>query len=127
MNARQPASKAVQTHPIRHVPQRMCVICRKTAAKRGLIRIVRTADATLPEDSSTDDNSHLQVDPGGKRSGRGAYLCDQLACWQRAADGDMLAKALRMTFSAADRHYLRAMIPSDPGSGPAAAAESSSG
>ena len=56
----------------RHVPQRTCVACRQTSAKRQLVRVVRT-----PAGSVT-------VDPTGKLSGRGAYLCDSPACWQTA-------------------------------------------
>ncbi len=60
--------------PVRHkhVPQRMCVVCRGHFDKRRLTRVVRTPD------------SGVVVDPTGKRSGRGAYLCDQAACWDKA-------------------------------------------
>ena len=84
-----------QPRPIRHVPQRMCVVCRTAAAKRTLTRIVRTEA----------DGVHL--DPTGKRNGRGAYICDQPACRQRAIDSDVLAKALRTTLTEADRARLR--------------------
>lgn len=66
----------------KHVPQRTCISCRQKGDKRGLIRIVRT-----PE--------HLvEIDPTGKRNGRGAYLCHQERCWDRALSGTMLGKAL---------------------------------
>ncbi len=81
------------------IPQRTCVVCRQTAAKRTLIRIVRTADAGV------------QVDPTGKQNGRGAYLCNQAVCWQRAIDGDVLAKALRTTLTDEDRQRLREAVP----------------
>ena len=45
------------------VPMRMCVGCREMKEKRELIRIVRT-----PEGETL-------MDPTGKKSGRGAYLC----------------------------------------------------
>ncbi len=67
----------------KHVPQRMCISCREHSAKRTLIRIVRTPDGTI------------DVDPTGKRNGRGAYLCDDPACWKRALAGDGLARALK--------------------------------
>jgi len=78
----------------RHIPQRTCVVCRTTADKRSLIRLVRTEDG-------------IQVDPTGKRNGRGAYLCDQRVCWDRALETDILAKALRTTLTDADRERLR--------------------
>lgn len=85
--------------PVRRVPQRMCVVCRTTTVKRGLTRIVRTAD------------DGLHVDPTGKRNGRGAYLCDQVTCWQRAIKSDVLAKALRTTLTEVDRERLRDAMP----------------
>ena len=48
----------------RHIPQRTCVACRQTGAKRQLVRVVRAPDGSVT------------IDPTGKRSGRGAYLCD---------------------------------------------------
>lgn len=51
------------------------------------------------------------VDPSGKLNGRGAYLCDQDACWQRALDGDVLSRALRTTLTAADRDRLQQSRP----------------
>src|SRR5215470_5505407 len=79
----------------KHIPQRTCVVCRETSAKRTLIRLVRTAD------------EGVQIDPTGKRNGRGAYLCSQQSCWQRAIDSDVLAKALRTELTEADRQRLQ--------------------
>lgn len=71
----------------RHVPQRMCVVCREVQGKRALIRIVRTpADGVL-------------VDATGKRAGRGAYLCQRRSCWQRALSSNALNRALRTTLT----------------------------
>jgi predicted RNA-binding protein YlxR (DUF448 family) len=58
-------------HRPRHVPQRTCVVCRRQVDKRRLTRVVRTPD------------SGVLIDPTGKRNGRGAYLCDQPACWDK--------------------------------------------
>ena len=55
--------------PRRRVPQRTCVICRTTTAKRGLVRVVRTPEGALV------------VDSRGKISGRGAYLCPRPGCF----------------------------------------------
>ena len=59
--------------PVRrkHIPQRTCIVCRRQVDKRQLTRIVRTPD------------SGVVVDPTGKRNGRGAYVCDQPACWDK--------------------------------------------
>ena len=53
-----------------HSPQRTCIACRTVRAKRELVRIVRTPEG------------NVQADPTGKKSGRGAYLCRQRACWE---------------------------------------------
>ena len=68
----------------RHVPQRTCVACRQTGAKRGLVRIVRGVDGSVA------------IDPSGKRSGRGAYLCHEAECWRNALRSGMLPRALKM-------------------------------
>ena len=79
----------------KHIPQRTCVACRTTGDKRKLVRAVRT-----PEGS-------VEVDPSGKRDGRGAYLCALPACWEEALKKGRLAAALRATLSAHDRDALR--------------------
>ena len=63
---------------------RMCVACRRSEPKRGLLRLVR------------DANGRVALDPTGKRAGRGAYLCHQPACWEQALKRQGLARALRV-------------------------------
>ena len=82
----------------KHVPVRTCVVCRQKAGKRGLTRLVRTDTGVL-------------VDPTGKLNGRGAYLCEQMACWERALNSDVLTKALRTPLSSEDRDRLRQVLP----------------
>jgi hypothetical protein len=83
----------------KHIPQRMCLVCKTTSAKRSLTRLVRTPD------------EGVQIDPTGKRNGRGAYLCDNPACWQKASRGDVLAKALRVSLTQEDRQRIQAAAP----------------
>lgn len=77
---------------MKHIPQRTCVGCREVLPKRTLIRIVRTSDG-------------IQIDPTGKTAGRGAYLHDRRACWDRGLKG-ALAQALRIVLSDQDREVL---------------------
>jgi len=77
-------SKQKQQARPRHVPQRTCVACRRTDAKRGLLRLVRDADG------------RVALDPSGKRNGRGAYLCHSPACWEQALKRKGLERALRV-------------------------------
>ena len=94
----------------KHVPQRMCVVCRDRAAKRTLTRVVRTTEGVV------------EVDPSGKKNGRGAYLCDKAACWERAVETGTLGRALKTTIdtSAAEnlrRHAASLVDPAQPRSG----------
>ena len=61
------AKTAQQPKRPKHQPLRTCVACRQTKPKRELLRIVRTPD------------QHVLIDATGKKSGRGAYLCDNLS------------------------------------------------
>ena len=69
------------------IPLRMCVGCRESKPKRGLIRVVRAPDGTL------------SMDPIGKKPGRGAYVCRQESCLTRAIKQKQLERQLevRMT------------------------------
>lgn len=85
---------------VKHVPQRTCVGCRQTLAKRSMIRIVRTPEG-------------LRVDPTGKIPGRGAYLHDQRECWESGLKG-ALAHALKVELTGPDREILRAFMATLP-------------
>jgi len=61
-----------------------------------MLRIVHT-----PEDS-------VEVDPSGKRPGRGAYLCRQQSCWETALKRRSLEHALKTTFDDATKAALTA-------------------
>jgi len=85
----------------KHVPQRTCIACRKVAGKRNLIRIVRTEQG-------------VEVDPTGKKAGRGAYLHPNQQCWQAMLTGNRLAQALRTTVSPDNRRALEGFMASLP-------------
>ena len=68
----------------RHVPQRTCVACRQGKAKREMVRVVRAVDGSV------------RVDPTGKLSGRGAYLCLAPECWTAALKRGVLPRALKL-------------------------------
>ena len=79
----------------RHVPKRMCVACREHDAKRAYVRLVRTPEGKV------------EVDPTGKKNGRGAYLCRRRSCWNRAADSNALDRALKVELDTEARAMLR--------------------
>jgi predicted RNA-binding protein YlxR (DUF448 family) len=78
------ASKKTKGPRPKHIPQRTCIACRRTDAKRGLMRLVRDAEG------------HVALDATGKRAGRGAYLCHDPVCWEQALKRHGLARALRL-------------------------------
>jgi len=71
-------------------------------AKREMVRIVRTPDAGV------------QVDETGKRSGRGAYIHRNRACWEAALKKDRLVNALKTNLTQEEHAALQgyaAMLP----------------
>lgn len=80
----------------RRVPQRTCVGCGSTAAKRGFVRIVRSPAGDV------------SVDPTGKAAGRGVYLCAQPSCWENGLRRGRLAQSLRVTLTEEQRQALAA-------------------
>jgi len=82
--------------PPRHLPQRRCVVCRRAAAKRDLIRIVRAPEGPV------------DVDPTGRRPGRGAYVCRAADCWQTARLARLLGGALHTSLGEPDHARLLA-------------------
>lgn len=79
----------------KHVPLRTCIACRGVQGKRQLMRVVRGPDGTV------------KLDPTGKVSGRGAYVCHDRSCWKTALEGRKLAAALKTAIGAEDLAALR--------------------
>ena len=67
----------------RPVPQRTCAACRQVKDKREMVRLVRTPAGAV------------EIDSSGKKEGRGAYLCRDRACWEKALKGNHLQHALK--------------------------------
>ncbi len=67
-----------------HVPQRSCVVCGLKTAKDELFRIVRRPSGSL------------SLDRGGHLSGRGAYVCESVKCWEAAVSGGAIERALNV-------------------------------
>jgi len=90
---------------IKHVPERTCIACRAKRPKRELIRVVRTPEGDV------------EVDRGGKKAGRGTYLCRNEVCWKAGPGNRRLANALRTQISSEQQAKLLAELASllDPG------------
>ena len=66
----------------KNIPLRKCIGCGESKAKSGLIRIVRNAEGDIFTDKT------------GRAGGRGAYICNNKDCVDRA----MKTKGLDRTF-----------------------------
>ncbi len=84
----------IMNRPARPVPQRTCIACRTVKPKRELIRLVRDAGGTI------------DIDTTGKARGRGAYLCTDMDCWEKAIKGSILEHAFRSTIKQDNRDAL---------------------
>lgn len=80
---------------VKKIPQRTCLGCRSVKPKKELVRIVRTPDG------------EVVVDPTGKKSGRGAYICPSLQCLEKAFKGAVLAQALEFEITTAIKEDLK--------------------
>ena len=79
---------------MKHVPKRTCVSCRQVKTKGEMIRLVRIGEGKV------------EVDSSGKKSGRGAYLCNSLKCWESGLSQGRLEYVLRMSLSREKREEI---------------------
>ena len=63
------------------VPLRMCTVCRASKEKKDLIRIVKNKEG------------EIFIDPTGKANGRGAYICPNAECFNKARKAKRLERA----------------------------------
>lgn len=68
----------------RKVPERTCIACRNKAAKIDMVRIVRL------------DNGTASVDESGKIRGRGANLCENIDCFDKATRIGAIERSLEL-------------------------------
>ena len=82
-----------------HTPHRLCVTCRTSGDKRGLLRVVREPDGGT------------RLDPTGKANGRGAYVCPSAACIEVARKQRKLDRSLKATVAGAVYDELLSAVP----------------
>lgn len=80
----------------KRVPVRTCCGCGRKSGKRDMVRIVRGPDGDVA------------VDPTGRASGRGAYLCEDQACWEAGIGRHRLERTLKVTIASDRRAALLA-------------------
>ena len=73
---------------MKKTPMRQCIGCREMKAKKELIRVVRSPEG------------EISVDFKGKKSGRGAYVCPDAACLNKAEKSKALERAFETAIPA---------------------------
>ena len=91
----------------RKIPMRMCVGCREMKEKKELIRVVRSPEGDV------------SLDPTGKKSGRGAYVCRDPECLKRAIKQRQLERQLDAALSPEAAEALQAELEALTGEGKA--------
>ena len=64
------------------IPMRKCLGCNEMKPKKELIRAVKSPEG------------EISLDLTGKKSGRGAYICPDKSCFQKARKAKRLERAL---------------------------------
>lgn len=64
------------------IPMRKCLGCGEMKPKKELIRAVKSPEG------------EISLDLTGKKSGRGAYICPDKSCFQKARKAKRLERAL---------------------------------
>jgi uncharacterized protein len=65
----------------------MCLGCQEMKPKKELIRVVKNKE------------NEISVDFVGKKPGRGAYICRQISCFDKARKGKRLERAYESAIS----------------------------
>ena len=79
------------------IPMRMCIGCREMKPKKELLRVVHGPDGSV------------QADATGRKPGRGAYVCKDSACIEKALKQKQFERAFACPISEEIKDALRAM------------------
>lgn len=71
----------------RKIPMRMCIGCGEMKPKKELVRVVK------------DKDGNVSMDLTGKKAGRGAYLCPNPECLEKAQKSRRLERAFSQQIS----------------------------
>ena len=80
------------------IPMRMCVVCHTSKPKKELVRIVRGTDGVI------------SLDLTGRLNGRGAYVCPNSLCLEKAIKTKRLSRVFEMPIENELYEKLRAEI-----------------
>ena len=83
---------------MKKIPQRTCIGCNTQKNKKDLIRIVK------------DKDGNISIDRTGKANGRGAYICDNIECLEKAIKSKKLERTFETKISEEIYENLRGVI-----------------
>ena len=83
---------------MKNLPQRTCMGCNTKKDKKDLIRIVKNKEGVI------------SIDKTGKANGRGAYICNELECLEKAMKSKRLEKVFETKISEEIYENLRGVI-----------------
>lgn len=83
---------------MKNIPQRTCIGCNEKKDKKEFIRIVK------------DNQNNISIDRTGKANGRGAYICDNLDCLEKAIKNKKIEKSFKMSMNNSVYENLRTVI-----------------
>lgn len=72
---------------VKKIPQRMCTGCMEMKPKKELIRVVKNKE------------NEISIDLHGKKPGRGAYICRDIECLEKAVKTKRLERNLETKIS----------------------------
>ena len=84
---------------VKKIPQRQCVGCREMKDKKALLRVVKSPEG------------EISLDFGGKKPGRGAYVCPDPECLKKARKNRGLERAFKMKLEDTVWAEIEAQIP----------------
>ncbi|MBR4260702.1 MAG: YlxR family protein [Clostridia bacterium] len=83
---------------LKNIPQRTCIGCNDKKDKKDFIRIVK------------DNENKISIDRTGKANGRGAYICDNIDCLEKAIKNKKIEKSFKMAIDESIYENLRSVI-----------------
>jgi len=72
----------------KQIPVRQCIGCREMKPKNELVRVIKTPD------------NEICIDKTGKKNGRGAYMCLDKECYNKAVKSKGIERALKIEIPA---------------------------
>lgn len=68
---------------VKKIPQRQCVGCGENKNKKEMMRVIKTTE------------EEILLDETGKKNGRGAYICKNIDCLNKAIKNKGLERSLK--------------------------------